>query len=358
MKRGEVIENLKIESLAAEGRCVARYQGKVVFVDRAAPGDVVHARIYRSKSNYAEAGVEELIEPSTVRTEPFCRHFGFCGGCVWQHIDYSVQLQYKQQQVADSLERIGGVKFPQTRTILASPVLQQYRNRLDFTATDRRWLEPSELKQHANGAPIPAGPGLGFHVPKKFDQVFDVQHCWLQPEPSNAIRLAIKEIALKHNIPFYNLRNQTGYLRTVTVRTTTTGEVMVIVQVSTDEPQWLQLLMNGLVEEFPQLTSLIYGINTKRNNTFQDVDLQVWHGKPYITEIMNRPDGAGKLQFRIGPKSFYQTNPLQAEVLYRTAWQLAALTGSERVYDLYTGTGTIACYVAGGAKLVIGLEYV
>lgn len=356
MKKGEIIENLKIETMGAEGRCVARHNGKVIFVEGAAPGDVVHVQVFRSKSNYAEARLVDLVEPSSVRSEPFCGHFGYCGGCVWQHISYEVQLHYKQQQVVDSLKRIAGISFPAIQPIKASAKTRAYRNRLDFTATDRRWLTPEELKR-CEGQ-IPAEPGLGFHIPKKFDQVFDVQHCWLQAEPSNAIRLALKNIAIEHGIPFFNLRNQSGYLRTVTIRTTTSGEIMVIVQVAEDKPEWLDLLMRKLVSLFPQITSLMYAINSKRNDTFHDLAIELWAGKPFITEVMNKPDNSGKLFFRIGPKSFYQTNPEQAEALYRIAWEMASLTGQELVYDLYTGTGTIACYVASGAKKVVGLEYV
>ncbi|MCS6973606.1 MAG: 23S rRNA (uracil(1939)-C(5))-methyltransferase RlmD [Cyclobacteriaceae bacterium] len=358
MRPGEILENLQVESMAAEGRCVARHNGKVIFVERAAPGDVVRASVLRSKSNYAEAQVLEVLKPSPLRSEPFCRHFGFCGGCVWQHIKYEVQLQYKQQQVADSLQRIGGVNFPEILPIKASEQIRFYRNRLDFTATNRRWLPPDELKELDNKTAVPVEPGLGFHVPKKFDQVFDVHHCWLQAEPGNAIRLAIKEIAIRHNISFYNIRKQSGYLRTVTIRTTTTGEVMVIIQVAEDRPDWLEIILNNLIEKFPQITSLVYTINAKRNDTFHDLTMLVGYGKPFITEVMDKPDSSGKLYFQIGPKSFYQTNPKQAEVLYRTAWEMARLSGKELVYDLYTGTGTIACYVAAQAAKVVGLEYV
>ena len=345
--------------MASEGRCVARYNGKVIFVERAAPGDVVHVKLVRSKSNYAEAVVVEVVEPSAFRNDPFCSHFGYCGGCAWQHINYEVQLHYKQQQVMDSLERIAGISFPSLRPIKASVKTREYRNRLDFTATDRRWFTHEEVKGlQGKVKELPAEPGLGFHIPKKFDQVFDVQYCWLQGEPSNAIRLAVKTIAAEHGIPFFNLRQQTGYLRTVTIRTTTTGEVMVIIQVAEDKPEWLELLMGNLANRFPQITSLMYVVNSKRNDTFNDLNVKLWWGKPFVTEVMDKPDNSGRLYFRIGPKSFYQTNPVQAEVLYRTAWEMAGLTGSELVYDLYTGTGTIACYVASGAGKVIGLEYV
>lgn len=358
MKKNEIIENLEIESMGAEGRCVARHNGKVVFVDGAAPGDIVHARIYRTKSNYAEAYVAELVKPSAHRIKPFCSHFGFCGGCAWQHINYETQLYYKQKQVADSLERIAGVAHPGVRPIKSSAKTFAYRNRLDFTATHRRWFAPAEVAQFNLYSGLPVEPGLGFHVPKRFDQVFDVQHCWLQAEPSNAIRLTVKETAIRHGIPFFNLRNQSGYLRTVTIRTATTGEIMVIVQVADDKPEWLELLMHALQRRFPEITSLMYVVNTKRNDTFNDLTVQVWAGRPFITEVMRKPDGTGTLYFRVGPKSFYQTNPEQAEVLYRMAWELAGLGGEELVYDLYTGTGTIACYVASGARKVVGLEYV
>lgn len=354
MKKGDVLERLSIESMAAEGKCVARLDGKVVFIDGGAPGDVVDIELTKIKSSFLEGKVRQLITPSENRVQPVCSHFGFCGGCKWQHINYETQLYYKQQQVIDNLERIGGLALPEIKSIIGSTKVQHYRNRLDFSASAMRWLTREEMN-----AGIPFGePALGFHVPKSFDKVFDVTECHLQPEPSNAIRLAIKEICLRENISFFDLRKQTGYLRTVTIRTTSTGEVMVIVQVAFNKPEWLASILEELGNRFTQITSLLYAINTKRNDTFQDQEIITWKGKPYITESMMKPDKSGALQFRIGPKSFYQTNSDQAFELYKVAWQLADLKGSELVYDLYTGTGTIANFVAGQAKKVIGLEYV
>lgn len=352
MKKGHILEGLRVESMAAEGKCVARLDGRVVFIEGVAPGDVVDARITKVKSNFLEAKLSRVVTPSINRVDPVCSHFGFCGGCRWQHLNYETQLQYKHQQVIDSLERIGGLTFPTVQPIIPSLQTTYYRNRLDFSATNYKWLPSPPATREG------AGAGLGFHVPKSFDRVFDVEHCYLQPEPSNKIRQTIKETAIRNGIPFFDLRNQTGYLRTVTIRTASTGEVMVIVQVAIDKPEWLSILMNEIGSRFPQVTSLLYVINTKRNDTFHDLTVNIWKGKPYITETMNKPNGSGVLQFRIGPKSFYQTNSEQAEKLYYTAWQLATLTGKELVYDLYTGTGTIANYVAGQAKKVIGLEYV
>ncbi len=355
MKKGDLLQALRVESMAAEGKCVARLEGKVVFIEGAAPGDVVDARVTRVKSNFLEARLSQVVSPSADRVEPVCSHFGFCGGCKWQHLNYETQLHYKQQQVVDSMERIGGLTFPAVRPILSSPQTTYYRNRLDFSATNYKWLSsPPDLHTRETGS----GEGLGFHVPKSFDRVFDVEHCYLQPDPSNAIRLAIKEICLREKISFFDLRRQTGYLRTVTIRTANTGEVMVIVQVAFDKPEWLSGLLNEVGSRFPQITSLLYVVNGKRNDTFHDLEIKTWKGNGYITETMNKPDGSGMLQFRIGPKSFYQTNSAQAERLYHTAWQMAALTGNEVVYDLYTGTGTIASYVAGHAKRVVGLEYI
>jgi 23S rRNA (uracil1939-C5)-methyltransferase len=354
MKKGEILDDIYIARMAAEGKCVAHVDGKVLFVEGAAPGDTVSVEVTKIKSSFLEGRMKALITPSQNRVDPICSHFGFCGGCKWQHLQYETQLQYKQQQVVDNLERIGGVTFPQVRPIIGSVNTQYYRNKLDFSASAQRWLTREEMQQ---GVPF-GEPALGFHVPKSFDKVFDVHHCYLQPDPSNEIRLAIKDIAIRENISFFDLRKQTGYLRTVTIRTANTGEVMVIVQVAFDEPQWLSILLNELSQRFPQITSLQYVINSKRNDTFHDLEIKTWRGNSYITESMPKPDGSGTLQFRIGPKSFYQTNSDQAYALYKVAFELAELEGNEWVYDLYTGTGTIANFVAGHAKKIIGLEYV
>lgn len=357
MKKGDILENVLIESMAAEGKCVGHVDGKVVFVEGAAPGDTAHIEVTKIKSSYLEGRLQQVVKPSENRLTPFCTHFGFCGGCKWQHIGYETQLQYKQQQVIDNLERIGGLTLPAIRPIIPSATTQYYRNRLDFSASAQRWLTREEMT-----AGVPFGePALGFHVPKSFDKVFDVDHCYLLPDPSNAIRLAIKKAAVDENIPFFDLRKQTGYLRTVTIRMANTGEVMVIVQVAQDKPGWLKAIMHELVARFPEITSLNYVINTKKNDTFHDLEIITWKGNPYIRETMPEPDRGSEskmLEFRVGPKSFYQTNSDQAYQLYKATFELAELSGSEVVYDLYTGTGTIANFIARHAKKVIGLEYV
>jgi 23S rRNA (uracil1939-C5)-methyltransferase len=354
MKKGEIIENLTVDGLAAEGKSVARLMGQVVFLTGGAPGDVVSAEVTKVKSSFLEARVLSITQPSPHRTAPFCEHFGLCGGCSWQHIDYPTQLFYKQQQVVDNLERIGQLTLPPIDPIIGAPATRHYRNRLDFTFTASRWLTREELR----GETKLIEPGLGFHMPRQYDKVFDVKNCYLQADPSNAIRLTAHRIAQENNIPYFDLRKQIGFLRTLTIRTASTGEVMVILQVTYDRMEWIETILDGLATAFPAITSANFIINGKRNDSFADLEVTCWKGNPYITEQMQRPDGVGYLRFRIGPKSFYQTNSLQAEVLYKKTWELAALTGQEYVYDLYTGTGTIACYVARQAQRVVGLEYV
>lgn len=353
MKKGDLLENLFIETMAAEGKCVAKVDGLVIFLKGGAPGDTVEATITRKKKNFLEARVTKVVKESNQRALPFCFHFGVCGGCTWQHINYETQLYYKQKQVQDNLERIGGLSLPEIKPILGSSKIKLYRNKLDFTFTHSEWLTWEDLQTDRV-----KGPGLGFHIPKMFDKVFNVSACHLQPDPSNDIRLSLKETALKMNIPFFDLRSQEGFLRTVTIRTATSGEAMVILQVTQNKIEWIEPLLQMLADKFPQLTSINYIINNKRNDTFNDLDVITWKGNPYITEVMTKANGEGTLQFRVGPKSFYQTNSDQAHELYKIAWQLAHLQGDELVYDLYTGTGTIANFVAADAQKVIGLEYV
>jgi 23S rRNA (uracil1939-C5)-methyltransferase len=365
MKKGDQLENVIIETMAAEGKCIAKVNGQVLFIQGGAPGDVVQVELTKIKTNFLEGKVTAIQKFSTERAEPFCEHFGVCGGCSWQHINYQTQLKYKQQQVVDNLERLGGLTLPAVSPILGSTQTQQYRNKLDFTFTAGRWLTFEELdeKKKSGLELLPSGrfpdePGLGFHIPRMYDRVFDVNNCYLQPEPSNSIRLLARKTALQNNIPFFDLRRQIGFLRTLTIRTASTGEVMVILQVTYDEMKWIELVLGTLTDSFPRITSANYIINGKRNDTFADLDVVCWKGKPYITEQMPKPDGTGVLHFRVGPKSFYQTNSLQAFELYKVAWQMADLKGHELVYDLYTGTGTIANFVAAHAKKVMGLEYV
>ncbi|MBL7860179.1 MAG: 23S rRNA (uracil(1939)-C(5))-methyltransferase RlmD [Cyclobacteriaceae bacterium] len=374
MKKGDRLDNILIETMAAEGKCVAKVNGLVIFLQGGAPGDTVEAELTKIKSNYLEGKVTSIQKVSPHRATPFCEHFGLCGGCSWQHINYETQLKYKQQQVIDNLERIGGLMLPAITPILASKNTNFYRNKLDYTFTAGRWLTREELEAKKGQAAMeengryPDEPGLGYHIPRMYDRVFDVNTCYLQPEPSNSIRLLARKTALENQIPFFDLRRQVGFLRTLTIRTATSslpagappkaGEVMIILQVTYNEMKWIEQMLKTLTDAFPQITSANYIINGKRNDTFADLEVICWKGNPYITEQMPKPDGSGLLQFRVGPKSFYQTNSQQAYQLYKVAWQLADLKGDELVYDLYTGTGTIANFVAGQAKKVIGLEYV
>jgi 23S rRNA (uracil1939-C5)-methyltransferase len=365
MKKGDILENIAIESMAAEGKCIARMDdGLVLFVEDAVPGDVANVSLTKIKKNYLEGRAVAITKNSALRETPFCDHFGLCGGCKWQNLNYKTQLHYKQQQVIDNLERIGGLTLPDIKPILASERTQHYRNKLEFSFTSHRWLTREELLsgQEFNR------DGLGFHLPRSFDKVFDVHHCYLQPEPSDRLRLAVRDLAIRENIPFFDLRMQTGFLRTITIRNTSTSEVMVILQVTSDKKEWLHKILDMIAAEFPQVTSLNYVINNKKNDTYADLEVHCYKGNAYITEEMplpsheirqtGTPEGPDTLKFRVGPKSFYQTNSEQAYELYKVAWQLAELKGNELVYDLYTGTGTIANFVAGYAKKVIGLEYV
>jgi 23S rRNA (uracil1939-C5)-methyltransferase len=354
MKKGDILENIAIESMAAEGKCVARVNGLVLFVEGAAPGDVADVSLTRIKTSFLEGSVVTIKKFSDKRTEPFCSHFGLCGGCKWQNLDYATQLQYKQQQVIDNLERLGGLTLPEIKPIIASQKIKHYRNKLEFSFTSYRWYTKEEME---SGKELSRN-GLGYHLPKSFDKVFDVDHCYLQPEPSDSIRLAIKEIALRENISFFDTKRQTGFLRTLGIRTANTGEVMVILQVTSNNTEWIEKILSHVATVFPTVTSLNYVVNAKKNDTYGDLEVTCWKGNPFITESMEKPDGSGTLQFRVGPKSFYQTNAEQAQALYIESWKLADLKGHELVYDLYTGTGTIANFVAKHAKKVIGLEYV
>lgn len=355
MKKGDQLDNIVVETMGAEGKCIARVDGLVLFLQGGAPGDTVQVQLTKIKSSFLEGKVTAIQKLSPLRAEPFCEHFGTCGGCSWQHIQYETQVTYKQQQVIDNLERLGGLTLPSVTPILPSQKTKYYRNKLDYTFTANRWLTKEELNLAIEEKRYEVG--LGYHIPKMYDRVFDVKNCYLQPDPSNDIRLLARKTAIENKIPFFDLRSQTGFLRTLTIRTATSGEVMIILQVTSDETKWIEEMMSALTNAFPKITSANYIINNKRNDTFADLDVVCWKGNPYITEQMPKPDGSGTLQFRVGPKSFYQTNSEQAYELYKVAWQMAALTGNELVYDLYTGTGTIANFIAGQAKKVVGLEY-
>ncbi|GAB3883537.1 23S rRNA (uracil(1939)-C(5))-methyltransferase RlmD [Spirosoma agri] len=361
-KAPERLYAVLVEAVAAEGKCIVRTEEGVIFVENptggpgVAPGDVVDLRVTNRKKQYREAVAERIHEFSTVRAKPFCAHFGTCGGCKWQHIQYDEQLRFKHQQVVDHLTRIGKVDLPTIRPIMAAEPTQYYRNKLEFTCAEGRWITHAEAGNDGYIDPR----AVGFHVPGRFDKVLPIRHCYLQPDPSNAIRLAVAEYAFQHDMTLYNLKVHTGFLRTLIIRTASSGQLMVTVQVAKDEPERLAGLLTYLQTTFPQITSLNYIINTKKNDSYQDQDVLNWSGKPYIEELMDdgsNPDGE-PLTFRVGPKSFYQTNAQQAYNLYKVARDWAGLTGRERVYDLYTGTGTIALFVARRAKHVVGVEYV
>ncbi len=348
-KQQPVLEQITISDFAAEGKCIARHGDIVIFVEGAvAPGDVVDLRVFKQKKNFWEAQAIRIHTFSPQRTAPFCEHFGTCGGCKWQHIPYETQLRQKHQQVIDNLQRIAKVPLPDIQPILPSQDTTYYRNKLEYTFSSNRWLTNEDMQK----GDIADRTALGFHIPKRFDKILDIEKCYLQPDPSNRIRLAVRQFARENNYPFFDLVKQEGFLRNLIIRTTTTGEVMVIVQVFQNDEEKIYPLLDFLRNTFPEITSLQYVINAKGNETFHDLEVVAYHGLPYITEQME------DLQFRIGPKSFYQTNAVQALELYKIAQGYAQLQGHELVYDLYTGTGTIANFVARQARKVIGLEYI
>lgn len=343
------LENVLIESVAAEGKALAHVDGTVLFVPLAVPGDIVNVRVTKKKKNYMEGFITEIVKPSKDRLEPFCSHFGVCGGCKWQPLPYWMQLQAKQQQVYDQLVRIGGLEVPEISPILPSDKTTFYRNKLEFSFSSKRWINTDE-----DAATIPDNDrmGLGFHVSKFFDKVLDIKKCWLQEEPSNQIRLFVKNYAVEHGLEFFDFRENTGFLRNMFVRSTEKGEFMVIICFYREDEEARTALLDALAEAFPSIVSLYYIINGKRNDSISDQDCILYKGDEAIFETMEN------LRFKIGPKSFYQTNSPQAYKLYSAVREYAGLTGNETVYDLYTGTGTIAQFVSGKAGKVIGIEYV
>ncbi|MDX5421763.1 MAG: 23S rRNA (uracil(1939)-C(5))-methyltransferase RlmD [Hymenobacteraceae bacterium] len=347
-KKYPILENIRIEEMVAEGKCLARHENMVIFVGGVAPGDVVDLRITRKKKSFMEAVPVAFREYSELRVKPFCEHFGVCGGCKWQHIGYDTQLHYKQKQVKDNLERIGKVPLPEFDPILGSEKTRYYRNKLEYTFSNTSWLTNEQIQ---SGQEFDRD-ALGFHIPGRFDKILDIRHCYLQPDPSNAIRLEVRRYAKEHNLPFFDIVKQEGYLRNLIIRTANTGELMVIVQGYEDRPEVMTALLEHLAATFPEISSLQYVVNPKGNETFHDLEVVCFKGLPYIHEEMEG------IQFRVGPKSFYQTNADQAYELYKKTRELAALTGDELVYDLYTGAGTIANFVARQCREVIGIEYV
>ena len=372
-----LLERVTIEAVAAEGKCLFHWQDMVVFVPWCVPGDVCDVQLRRKKHSFAEGEVVRFIEYSKVRATPFCQHFGVCGGCKWQNLPYEEQLRFKQQQVYDQLTRIGKVALPEFRPILGSVKTQEYRNKLDFGCANKRWLTKEEVKMNSEkfATAVPSGegmaeansslstihsslkntPAIGFHITGAFDKILPIEKCWLMDDLQNQIRNEIRDYAIKEGLSFFDLRQQTGLLRDVIFRNSASGELMVIIQFHYDETggeQQAKALLQHIADQFPQITSLMYLDNQKCNDTIGDQDILTFKGPDHIFELME------DLRFKVGPKSFYQTNTEQAYHLYSVARNFAGLTGEELVYDLYTGTGTIANFVAKKARKVIGIEYV
>ncbi len=344
-----LLENVEIIDVAAEGNSLARVNDFVVFVPFGAPGDVADVKIDRRKRSYAEGHIERLTRPSDIRVEPRCEHFTLCGGCRWQHLPYSFQLDCKQRQVKDAMERIAKVEIPEITPILGSENIYEYRNKMEYTFSNKKWLTFDQLR---SGEKFPDRDAAGFHISGAFDKVLDINRCHLQDDFGNRLRLFIKQFGKEHGYTFYDLRNQCGFLRTLMIRIASTGQIMAVMVFGEDDREKIETLLSAVAAEFPEITSLLYVVNTKVNDTIGDQEVIVYSGKPYIEEEMEG------LKFRVGPKSFYQTNSRQAYHLYSVARDFAGLTGDELVYDLYTGTGTIACFVARDCRHVVGIEYV
>lgn len=344
-----LIEGVDIVGIAAEGNSIARIDDVVVFIPYGAPGDIVDIQITKKRRNYSEGRIERIVKPSACRVTPKCSHFGICGGCRWQHIPYSVQLESKQKVVYDALTRIAKVELPEISTIMGSKNVWEYRNKMEYTFSNKRWLTKEQME---SAELFDSRDGAGFHIPGAFDKVLDIDKCYLQDDLGNRIRQFIKEFAIKNGYSFFDLREQHGLMRTIMVRIASTGEVMLVVCFGENDPKAIKAVMQAIKDEFTEITSLQYVVNLKANDTIADQDVILFNGRPYIEEEMEG------LRFRIGPKSFYQTNSLQAYELYKVARNFADLHGDELVYDLYTGTGTIANFVSRQAKHVIGIEYV
>ena len=347
-----ILTDILITDVAAEGKAIAKVDNLVIFVPYVVPGDVVDLQIKRKKHSYAEAEAIALKKPSELRAKPFCKHFGVCGGCKWQCLPYEEQLRFKQKQVADNLTRIGKIELPEMMPILGSKHVAHYRNKLEFGFSNKKWLTSEQV---ASGVQFDCMDAVGFHIPGAFDKILDIEECHLMDDINNRLRNGIRAYALAHGLTFFDLRQQTGLLRNMMLRTSATGEIMLLMQFcmrGADDEAQAKALLEHLHATFPEVTSLLYVNNTKCNDTIGDLDVQTFAGTPFIYETMEG------LRFKVGPKSFYQTNTEQAYELYKVARNFAALTGDELVYDLYTGTGTIANFVARQARQVVGIEYV
>lgn len=349
IKKNFSLENLEVVDISTEGKAIAKHEGLVVFIEGAVPGDVVDVLVHRKKNSFAEATVEKFIKFSERRVNPVCEHFGTCGGCKWQNMSYVSQLEFKQKYVFDAFTRIGKLTFPDLIPIIGNKDAYFYRNKLEFSFSNKKWLTKEQME---SGETFENKNALGFHIPGMFDKILNIHNCHLQPEPSNSIRNEVKEYAYKNNLTFFDIRNRSGFLRTLLIRTTSTGEIMVVVSVCDWLEKELFELLDFIKTKFPQITCLQYVHNNKGNDTFFGLDIKTYSGRDHILEEMEG------LKFKISAKSFYQTNSEQAYHLYKITRDFAGLTGNEIVYDLYTGTGTIANFVAKQAKKVVGIEYV
>jgi 23S rRNA (uracil1939-C5)-methyltransferase len=355
MRRKNVfIDNVAVTDVAAEGKAIAKQEGKVIFIDGAIPGDVVNILLTKSKKDWAEARVTKIVTPSPQRVEPFCNHFGNCGGCKWQMLPYELQLQYKQNEVEQNLRRLGKIELPEVQKILGSDKQQHYRNKLEFTFSNKRYRtreEVAHIQTKEEMYNLPHEPALGFHVPRLFDKVLDIDTCYLMEEPTNAIKNAVRTYAIENNIPFYDIKNHTGLVRNMMLRIATTGEVMLNMVLAYDAPE-KDALMQFIQKSFPQITALLYTINTKLNDSIYDLEPKVYAGNSYIIEKLEQ------YSFKISAKSFFQTNTKQAEKLYQVTRDYAELNGTQTLYDLYCGTGSIGIFCSAGAKKVVGIELI
>ena len=355
-KEPEYLNDVEIVDAGSEGMSVAKPEGRVIFIPFGVPGDVVDIEVFKKKKNYFEGRILNLKKPSEKRVQPVCQHFGLCGGCKWQQMDYQWQIQYKQKQVKDNFDRIGKVEYPEIRPILGCEKQYYYRNKLEYAFSNRKWL--------IDGAPSGTYgeedcKGLGFHLPQLFDRVVDIEQCHLQADPSNDIRLFVRQFTLERHLSYYNVRHHEGLMRNLVIRCNSKGEFMVIIVINEESKVVRNELVPALEQRFPQIVSLLLVINNKANDVINDLPFECLKGDPFIMETMASPrPGFPDLKFRIGPVSFFQTNVYQAERLYRTAFDLADVKGDELMYDLYTGTGTIAQYFSRFVKQVVGIEYV
>jgi len=348
-RKKPLLEKVLISDIGAEGKAIAKIEGRILFIPFGIPGDIVDVQVTSTRKRFYEGYITKYHKQSEKRQEPFCSHFKTCGGCKWQHLPYRDQLEFKQKQVIDHFERLGNIKDFDIQEILGSENTEYYRNKLEFTFSDNRWLTKEELN---SGVTFEDRTALGFHIPKKFDKILDIEKCYLQKSPSNEIRLNIREFARKNNLSFFNIIKREGFLRNLIIRTSLLGEVMVIISLYYEDKEKREALLENIKDKFPQVTSLMYVINKKVNETLFDQDIKLYYGNDYILEDL---DG---LKFKIGPKSFYQTNSQQAVELYKSVKQMADLNKDDTVLDLYTGTGTIAIYLARFCKKVVGIEII